>query len=136
MINPSSDSSVFPVISPFAFPVQKHLRFQRLKMSLTLTLLVPLRLKLLLEKNLKNKEGLVSHFLSFKESNLCRIFPLLLCSQASQREMGLLCSVSSRWKHNTPPAADNRIKEHNAIKLSVGDYDDGARTGAVTSLIS
>ena len=60
LINHSSDSSVSSVISPFALPVQKHLRFQRLKLNLTLILLVPLRLKLLLEKKLINKQGLIS----------------------------------------------------------------------------
>ena len=56
----SSDSSASPVISPFALLVQKDLRFQKLKMNMTLTLLVPMRLKLLLEKNLVNKRCLVS----------------------------------------------------------------------------
>ena len=55
----SSDSSASPAISPFALLVRKDLRLQKLKMNITLTSLVPMRLKLLLEKNLTNKQDLV-----------------------------------------------------------------------------
>ena len=45
---------------------------------------------------------------------------------------GIVVQCHLAVEHNTP-VADNQIKENNAIKLSVGDYDDGARTGAVPS---
>ena len=115
------------MISPSALLVQKHLQYPRLKTNMTLTLLVPMRLKLLLE----NKQ---TRSCLFQESNpRVRYFPFCLVSDCPAGDRHC-CAVSDSGL-TILPDADNRIKEHNAIKLSVGDYDDGAGTAAVTALV-